>query len=205
MVKTPKGYLRKPQKEGFLSPMAANSVIAAGAAHLGAERMEAIQQEAELFRAPAETEPLREEKAGRLHLTLFREAPEQAEAILGDAGRATADAMMETQLSRRARAMLSAAPWTVGAWLLGRWATQHAWMFAGSGVFSVLPEMEFQIVGNPLAKAAQGVDVHISIWQERLFERLFQQLVDPRLICREMECEASGAPACQFAFMLREE
>ena len=205
MVKTPEGYLRKPHSNGFVSPLAANAVISAGQLHLGDVRMDEIIQEAELFRVPAETEPLREEKAAKLHVTLFRTEPDHAEAILSEAGRETAKAMISTQLSTRARAMLTAAPWTVGAWLLGRWAGQHAWMFAGSGVFSVLPDMEFQIVGNPITKGVKDTNIHTSIWQEKLFEQIFQSLVDPRLICREMKSEAAGHAACQFAFMLREE
>ncbi len=202
--KVPDGYLRKPQGKGFIAPLAANSVLTVVEATRGVEDATRLAQEAELFRAPADDEPLREDKAARLHGTALRLWPDEGGAILHQSGVEAADALMQTQLSTRARTMLNAAPWTVGAWLLGRWAGQHSWTFAGSGEFSVRSEMEFEIRGNPLNRRSLDREGPASFWQEALFERMFQRLVDPRLICREMGCEANGDEACRFAFMLRD-
>ncbi len=201
MVRLPSGYQRRPQSRGFLSPQSVTTVIDAGTVVLGDAKMGRVAQAAELYRIPADDEPLREEKAARLHHAVLSLYPKQGEEILRRAGVGAADLLMAHQFSSKGRALMSTAPWTVAAWLLGRWAGQHAWMFAGSGRFFVRAEMEFEIVGNPLAKTG-AYDVASSFWQESLFEHLFQSLVDDRLICREMECEGKGDTSCQFAFML---
>lgn len=201
----PTGYLRKPQAEGFVVPLAVTDVQAAVRDLIGHSEAESVTLRAELFRAPATDEPVRQEKAARLHHAVALLFPARASEVLRAAGAASADTLMTRQLSDRARRMLSAAPWTVAAWLLGRWSAQHSWTFAGSGQFSVLSAMEFEIKANPLAKGWTGAEAPVCDWQEALFERLFQRLVDPRLICREMQCEAVGAPSCQFAFALRDD
>lgn len=204
MVTLPLGYMRQPPVGGFVMPQAALDVVSAVRAHGGADCATAVMAEAELYRLPAPTEPLREEKAARLHACLATVAPAIATPALLDAGAASADGMMRTQLSTRAQALLNNAPWTVSAWLLGRWVAQHGWMFAGSSTLTAMPRMEFELLGNPFAKARPGGSDLGCLWQRAVFGRLYQVLVDDRLECREMKCAAAGDAACSFAFMLRE-
>lgn len=98
--------------------------------------------------------------------------------------------------------MLSAAPWTMSAWLLGRWARQHVRAFAGQARFEMLRDLEIELWNNPFA-APHGTRDHPGCyWQEALFEGMFRDLVDPHLICREMTCVGQGDDACRFAFIL---
>ena len=97
--------------------------------------------------------------------------------------------------------MLSAAPWTVAAWLVGRWASQNVRAFAGRAEFEVLRDLEIELRGNPFAPPHGTQDHPGCFWQEALFEGLFRELVDPHLICREMTCAGQGDDACRFAFI----
>jgi divinyl protochlorophyllide a 8-vinyl-reductase len=201
MVKTPSGYLRKPTAPTFVAPQLALDVLAQAEARLGRQALPALLSAAGLARLPGPTEPLPEETAHTLHRALRQQHPAEAPEILAEAGRATADGLIAKQLSPRAQAMLSAGPWTISAWLLGRWATQNAWTFAGSAAFAQTGPLEFEIMGNPLIRN-DTADAPLCDYHAALFERLFQRLVDPRLVCREIECQAMGAPACRFAVAL---
>lgn len=201
MVKTPSGYLRKPTAPTFVAPQLALDLLSQTEARLGRQALPALMAEAGIARLPGPTEPMPEEAAHALHRALRRQHPAEAGDILADAGRATADGLIAKQLSPRAQAMLSAGPWTISAWLLGRWASQNAWTFAGSATFTQTAPLEFEIIGNPLIRNDTS-GVPLCRFHESLFERLFQRLVDPRLVCREIECQATGAAACRFAVAL---
>lgn len=197
MVKAPTGYLRRPSVPGLMAPQVALDLIAVVLARLGQAAVDLLRQDAQIKRLPALTEPLREELAARLHQAVKRLFPDQAAVLLREAGQATAEALLATQQSVRAQAMLNGAPWPIAAWLLGRWARQHDWTFAGSGRFLVVNALEFDIEDNPLVRGevASAPACH---WHLALFERLFQRLVAPDLECRELACTAMGAPACRF-------
>lgn len=204
MTRSPIGYMKRPSSRDMLAPQAVTSLFAAAAEALGEAAASELLRKAALFRLPEAQAPVPEDQTVRMYRALREGWPEAASAVARTAGHEAADALIEAQLSSRGQAMLSAAPWTVGAWLLGRWASQHSWTFAGSGAFRMVREMEFVIANNPFARDEAGAEAPVCAWQEALFERLFQRLVDPRLICREMTCAAMGAPECRFAFMLRE-
>lgn len=197
MVKAPTGYMRRPAVPGFMAPQVVLNLIAVVLARLGQAAVDLLRHEAEVTRLPAVTEPVREDIAARLHQSVRRLWPDQAAVLLREAGRATADALLDTQQSVRAQAMLTGAPWPIAAWLLGRWARQHDWTFVGSGTFNPLNALEWDIADNPLIRGERAATVSCS-WHMGLFERLFQRLVSPDLECREMACAAIGAPACRF-------
>jgi divinyl protochlorophyllide a 8-vinyl-reductase len=201
MVKAPSGYLRKPTTPSFVAPQVALETIAETEARLGRQVLAPLLAETGLTRLPGPTEPLPEATAHALHAALRHHHPAEAPDILAQAGRGTADTLIAKQLSTRAQTMLSSGPWTIAAWLLGRWATQNSWTFAGSAVFAPTAALEFEMVGNPLIRG-ETAPTPLCRFHEALFERLFQRLVDPRLICREIECQATGAPACRFAIAL---
>jgi divinyl protochlorophyllide a 8-vinyl-reductase len=197
MAKTPTGYLRRPALPGFMAPRVVLDLLDAVTAQQGAAGTEALVRAADLVRIPSETEPVREDKAARLHQSVATLFPDLAPALLRRAGQATADRLMATQQSLRAQTMLAGAPWPIAAWLLGRWAQQHDWTFIGTGRFSLVNALEFELADNPLIRGfrSAGPACH---WHAALFERLFQRMVDPDLECRELVCAASGAPVCRF-------
>jgi divinyl protochlorophyllide a 8-vinyl-reductase len=201
MVKAPSGYLRKPTAPAFVAPQVALEVLAETEARLGRPALAPLLAEAGLTRPPGLTAPLPEATAHALHRALRHRHPQDAPDILSRAGRATGDDLIAMQLSARAQSLLSSGPWTVSAWLLGRWAKQNSWTFAGSAVFAPTGALEFEMVANPLIRGETASSTLCSFHQS-LFERLFQRLVDPGLVCRELECQATGAPACRFAVAL---
>ena len=201
MVKAPPGYLRKPALPARVAPKVALGVVSATESRLGPAACAALLDHAGLTRLPGPAESLPEDTARALHGALRRLHPAEAPAILAEAGRAMADDLIASRLSPRAQAMLSAGPWTISAWLLGRWAAQNAWTFAGSAAFAPTSPLTLEMTGNPLIRGETS-PAPLCRFHEALFERLFQRLVDPRLICHEIACEASGAPACRFVVAL---
>lgn len=197
MAKTPSGYLRRPAIPGFMAPRVVLDVLDAVSAQLGTDATGTLIRQAELVRIPTETEPVREDRAARMHQSVVALFPTAAVAVLRRAGQATADRLMLTQQSLRAQTMLAGAPWPIAAWLLGRWAHQHDWTFIGTGRFTVITALEFELADNPLIRGirSSGLACH---WHAALFERLFQRMVDTELECRELVCAASGAPVCRF-------
>jgi divinyl protochlorophyllide a 8-vinyl-reductase len=201
MVKAPPGYLRKPAGPGQVAPELARDLIAAAEATLGTAASAALLAAARLAAVPPLSESLPEDTARALHHALRRSHPAEAPAILAAAGRSTADSLIASRLSPRAQTMLSAGPWTISGWLLGRWAAQNGWTFAGSGRLSQTGPLSFEIRANPLIRG-ETAPAPLCHFHAALFEQLFRRLVDPRLACREMACAATGAPACVFVLAL---
>lgn len=123
----------------------------------------------------------------------------EAAAIAADAGRRTADYLLAHRIPRVMRLVLPRLPARWAARILLGAIGRHAWTFAGSGRFAVLPgrAVRFTIAGGPLAR---GVHAHhpVCAYYAETFEGLFRALVHPAAQVRETECEACGAPACIF-------
>lgn len=201
MVKVPKGYLRKPTAPAFVAPQIVIDVLEAVESQIGRQARTAVMADADIQRLPGPTEPVPEMRAHRSHRAVRRLFPEDSARVMNVAGRASGDGLMLKQLSSRAQSMLTGGPWTVAAWLLGRWAKQNSWTFAGSAVFTPVNGLEFDLVGNPLIRD-ETANAPMCQFHEALFERIFQRLVDPNLVCREIACQATGAPSCRFVVAL---
>jgi divinyl protochlorophyllide a 8-vinyl-reductase len=201
MVKAPSGYLRKPALPASVAPQVVLATLAQSELRLGHDALSPLLAEAGLPGPPGPADRLAELKAAALHRALRRRHPAEAPAILAAAGRVTADDLITSRLSPRAQTMLSAGPWTISAWLLGRWAAQNAWTFAGSAALNPTAALTFEMTANPLIRGETSATPLCRV-HEALFERLFQRLVDPRLACREVACQAAGAPACRFVIAL---
>lgn len=198
----PVGFMRRPTGHGQVAPHLVRDVVDATQAVCGDDARTRLIREVGLTRMPAYDHPVPEAVAARLHQAVRRLFPGDAHAVLWMAGQATGDRLMAHQLSARAQVLLSGAAWPIAAWLLGRWARQNAWTFAGSGTLHVLSAMEFEIADNPLIKGGPQSTAPICDFHAAMFEQLFQRLVDPRLICREMICAGAGGRACRFDFYL---
>ncbi len=198
----PAGFLRRPSGHGLVAPHPVRDVVDATQSICGDDARARLTGEAGLTRMPAFDHPVSEVVAARLHQGVRRLFPAQAQAVLWMAGQTSADRLMTHQLSARAQTLLSSAAWPIAAWFVGKWARQNDWAFAGSGRFVVLSAMEFEISDNPLIRGEAQSTAPVCHYHAALFERLFQRLVDPRLICREMICAAAGGSACRFDFYL---
>lgn len=141
-----------------------------------------------------------EEEVIALHAALRASLPPaQAEAVAADAGRRTAEYLLAHRIPRPMRALLPRMPARLAAWVLLKAIGGHAWTFAGSGRFAMLPgfPVRFSIAGGPLARGVRSA-VPVCAYYAATFEGLFRALVHPAVRVRETACEASGAPACIF-------
>ncbi len=127
-------------------------------------------------------------------------APDQADRVAREAGRRTAQYLLAHRIPRAMQALLRLLPPTLAAHLLLRAIGRHAWTFAGSGRFRILPGTppRFAIEHGPIARA--GAAPHpVCGYYAATFETLCAALVSPRARVEEIACEAMGAPACLFA------
>jgi divinyl protochlorophyllide a 8-vinyl-reductase len=126
--------------------------------------------------------------------------PEAADRIAREAGRRTAQYLLAHRIPSPLQALLRLLPARLAARLLLRAIGRHAWTFAGSGTFRILPGTppRFAIEHGPIARA--GAAEHpVCGYYAATFETLCVALVSPRARVAEIACEAMGAPACVFA------
>lgn len=193
--------LRRPSKPGFMAPFIVLEMAKAVDEVLGPDDLEAALKEAQLFRLPSATEPVREDKVARLHQAVRKLWPREAADISRLAGKRAAHRIIETQITERAQSMLAKMPRATGAWLLAKTARQNAWIFGGSGQFVVESESRFVLQGNPVVLGEES-DAAVCHFHASLFEELFTTLIHPRLVCKEVACQATGARACTFEFTM---
>jgi divinyl protochlorophyllide a 8-vinyl-reductase len=130
--------------------------------------------------------------------TLLGEAA--AEAAAREAGRLTAHYLLGNRIPRVLQAVLKRLPPALAARILIGAIGRHAWTFAGSGRFRVLPgtPLRLEVAGGPIPRAG-AADHPVCGYYAATFETLFRALVSPRTQVTEVACEAMGAPACVFA------
>lgn len=151
MSKVPEGYLVRPRKRGLVASLVVTDLLDT-IERLDGRSARAALEESTDGGAAAEGPTVPEADAAALLRAVRRELPALSARAQRVAGRETAEALLGAQLSARGRGMLSRAPWPIAAWLLGRWADQHAWTFAGSGRFRALRGLEFEIEDNPFVR-----------------------------------------------------
>ena len=134
-----------------------------------------------------------------LHAALRARLPGEAAAIAADAGRRTADYLLEHRIPRVMRLLLPRLPARLAARILLAAIGRHAWTFAGSGRFTVLPGRvpRFSIAGGPLARGMHAA-APVCDYYAATFQGLFRALLHPQAQVVETACEACGAPACVF-------
>jgi divinyl protochlorophyllide a 8-vinyl-reductase len=181
--------LRRPNRGGFMAPYILLETAAAIEDVIGADNLELALKEAQLFRLPSASEPVREDKVARLHQAVRKLWARQATDIFKVAGQGAAKRVIETQISDRAQVMLA------------KTARQNAWIFSGSGDFVVESESRFQLRANPVVQG-EVPDGHVCHFHVSLLQELFSTLIHPRLKCREVRCHAAGADACTFEFTM---
>jgi len=184
-----------------MAPFVVLEMAAVIEATLDADHLKKALRAAQLFRLPELDEPVREEKAARLHQAVRQLWPDQAQEICSNAGAGSARRIMETQISEKAQTLLSNMPRATGAWLLAKTARQNAWTFSGSGEFVIESESRFILRDNPLVVGEVSKTV-VCHFHAGLFEKLFSTLIHPRLICQEVACHARGDEVCVFEFTM---
>jgi divinyl protochlorophyllide a 8-vinyl-reductase len=122
-----------------------------------------------------------------------------ADAASREAGRLTALYLLANRIPRLLQAVLKRLPARLAARILTGAITRHAWTFAGSGSFRVLPgrPMRLAITGGPIPRAG-AADHPVCGYYAATFETLFRALVSAHTQVTEVACEAMGDPACVF-------
>ena len=167
----------------------------------GRELRDEIFAAAGVFDMPSGDHMISEAPAARIHQALRAQVPDLAAALAWEAGKRTADYILANRIPALAQKLLKVLPWRLSAKLLSVAIKKNAWTFAGSGEFRVLSPFLFELAHNPIV-AGETSDTPLCHWHAAVFERLYQVLVHPKLICRETHCTAQGAEACQFEVSL---
>ena len=167
----------------------------------GRELRDQIFAAAGVFDMPSGDHMISEAPAARVHQALRAQVPDLAAALSWEAGKRTADYVLANRIPPFAQRLLKVLPWRMSAPLLARAIAKNAWTFAGSGTFRVVTPYRFELADNPIV-AGEHSDTPLCYWHAAEFERLFQALVHPHMICRETHCTAQGADACVFELHL---
>lgn len=165
---------------------------------IGPRLRAALLHRAGVAAPPPDAGMLPQEDVARLHHAVRLFLPDRAAEIQRAAGLATGDYILANRIPPLAQRLIRALPAPLGARLLAMAIAKHAWTFAGSGQFKVLGyrPLRVEIRENPLATGPANVP--ICHWHAAVFERLFGALVWPVVEVTELECSATGAPACVF-------
>jgi divinyl protochlorophyllide a 8-vinyl-reductase len=183
-----------------MSPLAVLELLDTLEVMLGAEAKAEALREALIHRLPSPDEPVREDKAARLHRAVRRLWPEDADALLRRAGEEAGRYVVDHRLPDRGRQLLLRMPRSAAAWLLARRTEQQAWTFAGSGRFAVESAGRFSLLDNPLVRGEKA-NRAICFYHAGFFERQFRAVVHPGIRCVETACVARGDPACVFRLL----
>jgi divinyl protochlorophyllide a 8-vinyl-reductase len=135
-----------------------------------------------------------QDAAFALFQAVRREVPDRADAILGDAGRRTADYLLAHRIPRLAQRALRLLPPRLAIRLLLAAIARHAWTFAGSARFQAATEggaLGVTLEGNPLATPGCP-------WHAAVFARLLQACGAPGAQVTHAECEGRGHARCRF-------
>lgn len=126
-------------------------------------------------------------------------AVDQAVTVMSLAGALTADYLLAHRIPRLVQRVLGMLPPPLASRSLMRAIGDHAWTFAGSGVFSGRsgnPSV-IEIRGNPLCSVDRA-PAGVCVWHAAVFQRLFSVLVSPTVLVEEVACEARGDGRCRF-------
>lgn len=175
---------------------------------LGPERARAVFLAAGLshrLSAPP-TRMVPEGEVTALHRAL-RRLCSQAEVALAsrEAGERTARYLLDHRIPKAMQWLLRRLPADLAAQVLVGAIGRHAWTFAGSGRFRVIPghPLRLEVAGGPIPRAGAS-PVPVCGYYAATFETLFRALVSPWACVSETACEATGARSCIFEVELRQ-
>lgn len=187
---------------GLIGPNAITQMAAALSAICGERLRQEIFGDAGLARylAAPPTHMTPEDDVARLHrAAIDRLGEAQAAEISRKAGRRTGDYLLANRIPPLAQRMLKVTPRPIAARILAAAIARHAWTFSGSGEFSYefSPHLRLRIAGSPICKGLH-TETPACAYFAATFERVFAEMLGPALSVAEVECEATGAPACVF-------
>lgn len=165
---------------------------------VGRDLRDRVMQAAAVPLPPADAGMLPETDCAAVHQAVRHLLPDQARALLTEAGLSTGDYILTHRIPAFAKAVIRILPRGIAARALARAIAKHAWTFAGSGRFRILSHhpLCFEIDANPLR--AKPADDANCCWHSAVFQRLFDELVWPGLTVTELRCGSVDGGPCQF-------
>lgn len=138
-----------------------------------------------------------------LHQALRAEVTDAAR-VAHDAGLRTGDYLLAHRIPKPAQHVLKWLPPALACKMLLSAVAKNAWTFVGSGHydFAMGHPVRVTIGQCPTCRGATA-EVPVCDFYTGAFQRLCQILVSPRTQVRETQCQAMGAPACQFEITWR--
>ncbi len=124
---------------------------------------------------------------------------ERARALGRDAGRRTGDYLLANRIPRFAQIILRLLPSPIASRLLLKAITRNAWTFAGSARFEATPGRipRVSFTGCSVCAGYSSTEPLCDYYGGTI-ERLFRELVSARARVTEVQCQATGHPACVF-------
>jgi divinyl protochlorophyllide a 8-vinyl-reductase len=176
----------------------AEALMSAGGDALRREVFSAAGLSRHLAAPPTHMIP--EADVARLHAAAIATLGEaRAAEVSREAGRLTGDYLLAHRIPPLAQRVLKRLPRALAARILVAAIARHAWTFAGGGEFSYAfsPTLTLRLKGSPICRGLRTREPACAYFAAT-FERVFGEMLGPSLRVREIECEATGAPACVF-------
>lgn len=172
---------------------------------MGVSALDAFLTAEHLQRVPDDAGMIEEHLAAEFHQAVRRCFPDTAPELAEHAGAGTAEYIIANRIPAFAKAILALLPRPVAEDMLSRSIADHAWTFAGSGVFHVhrRPPMTFEIVGNPIVRGERASQP-LCTWHSAVFAHLFGKLIGGSYSVIERQCCACGADSCRFELVRNE-
>jgi divinyl protochlorophyllide a 8-vinyl-reductase len=140
-----------------------------------------------------------------LHQALRAElAVDAAARVAHDAGVRTGDYLLAHRIPKPAQRVLKWLPPALACKMLLSAVAKNAWTFVGSGHYGFAMGDPVQVtIGDCAICRGATATVPLCDFYTGAFARLCQILVSPHTRVRETQCQALGAPACQFEITWR--
>ncbi len=204
MTKPTPGPMKKPRGSGFMAASMVLPLHEVLTERAGADAADALFRDAGMRFLPGPEEHVRERQVLEIHQAVRHKYGAPGMDMLKAAGERAADIVTEYRIPSSGKVMLRRMPWPLAAWMCMRSAGQRTWTFGGSARFHARTTSRFELIGNP---AIRGVHAPkpICVFHQAMFQRLFQTLAHPRMVCRELSCEACGNSSCLFEIGLEQD
>jgi divinyl protochlorophyllide a 8-vinyl-reductase len=123
----------------------------------------------------------------------------RAAEVSREAGRLTGEYLLAHRIPALAQRVLKRLPRALASRILVAAIARHAWTFAGGGEFAYRfsPRLTLTLKGSPICRGLRTQEPACGYFAAT-FERVFGEILGPSLRVTEIECEATGAPACVF-------
>jgi len=120
--------------------------------------------------------------------------------ILSRSGQRTSEYVFANRIPPMARFVLRVLPPPLSLRVLLPAMKRHTWTFAGSGAFTCATgKAPWLAVSNPALFDTPAMAAAMCAYYRGAFEHMLRMLVSPRVMLRDVECQACGDRRCRYA------